>query len=54
MASVVVFLIPNVFTSLTPNGYEMIAWMAWATGLFMLGLSAIVMTALLKAIFGSK
>lgn len=54
IASVVVFLIPNIFTSLTPNGYEMIAWMAWATGLFILGLIAIVMTYLLKAIFGSR
>jgi len=54
IASVVVFLIPNIFTSLTPNGYEMIAWMGWAMALFILGLIAIVMTHLLKAIFGSK
>ena len=54
IASVVVFLIPNIFTSLTPNGYEMIAWMGWATALFILGLMAIVMTYLLKAIFASK
>ncbi len=54
IASVVVFFIPNIFTSLTPNGYEMIAWMGWATALFILGLIAIVMTHLLKAIFGPK
>ena len=54
IASVVVFFIPNIFTSLTPNGYEMIAWMGWATALFILGIIAIVMTYLVKAIFGSK
>ena len=54
IASIVVFLIPNIFTSLTPNGYEMIAWMGWAMALFILGLISIVMTYLLKAIFGSK
>ena len=54
IASVVVFLIPNIFTSLTPNGYEMLAWMGWAMALFILGLIAIVMTYLLKAIFESK
>ena len=54
IASVVVFLIPNIFTSLTPNGYEMLAWMGWAMALFILGLIAIVMTYLLKAIFRSK
>ena len=54
VGSVIVFLIPNIFTSLTPNGYEMIAWMGWATALFILGLIAIVMTYLLKAISGSR
>ena len=54
IASIVVFLIPNIFTSLTPNGYEMIAWMGWAMALFILGLISIVMTYLLKAIFGAK
>ena len=54
VGSVIVFLIPNIFTSLTPNGYEMIAWMGWATALFILGLIVIVMTYLLGAIFGSR
>ena len=54
VASVVVFLIPNIFTSLTPNGYEMIAWMGWAMALFILGLIVIVITYLLETIFGSR
>lgn len=54
VASVVVLLIPNIFTSLTPNGYEMIAWMAWATGLFILGLITIIVTYLLETISGSR
>tara|TARA_B100001121_G_scaffold100652_1_gene89234 strand:- start:187 stop:354 length:168 start_codon:yes stop_codon:yes gene_type:complete len=54
IASVVVFLIPNIFTSLTPNGYEIIAWMGWAMALFILGLISIVMTYLVEAKFGAK
>ena len=54
VVSVIVFLIPNIFTGLTPNGYEMIAWMGWAMALFILGLIAIVMTYLLETIFGSR
>ena len=54
IASVVVFLIPNIFTSLTPNGYEMIAWMGWAMALFILGLISLVMTYLVEAKFGAK
>ena len=54
VVSVIVFLIPNIFTGLTPNGYEMIAWMGWAMALFILGLIVIVMTYLLETIFGSR
>ena len=54
VVSFVVFLIPNIFTSLTPNGYEMIAWMGWATALFLLGLITIVMAYLLEIIFASR
>ena len=54
IASIVVFLIPNIFTSLTPNGYEIIAWMGWAMALFILGLISIVMTYLVEAKFGAK
>ena len=54
LASVIVFLIPNIFTSLTPNGYEMIAWMGWAMALFMLGLVTIIVVYLLEKIFASR
>ena len=54
LASVFVFLIPNIFTSLTPSGYEMIAWMGWAMALFMLGLVTIMVVYLLEKIFVSR
>ena len=54
IASVVVFLLPNIFTSLTPNGYEIIAWMGWATALFILGIITIGITYLVKSISGTK
>tara|TARA_B100000575_G_C22982912_1_gene567060 strand:- start:96 stop:371 length:276 start_codon:yes stop_codon:yes gene_type:complete len=54
IASVVVFLLPNIFTSLTPNGYEIIAWMGWATALFILGIITIAITYLVKPISRAK
>jgi uncharacterized membrane protein len=54
VVSVIVFLIPNIFTSLTPNGYEMIAWMGWAMALFVLGLFTIVIAYLVGKISGSR
>ena len=54
VVSVIVFLIPNIFTSLTPNGYEMIAWMGWAMSLFFLGLITILIAYLLGKISGSR
>jgi isoprenylcysteine carboxyl methyltransferase (ICMT) family protein YpbQ len=54
IASIIVFLIPNIFTSLTPNGYEIIAWMGWAMALFVLGIIIIVITYLLGKISGSR
>jgi hypothetical protein len=54
VVSVIVFLIPNIFTSLTPNGYEMIAWMGWAMALFFLGLITILIAYLLGKISGSR
>ena len=54
IASVIVFLIPNIFTSLTPNGYEIIAWMGWAMALFVLGLFTIVIAYLVGKISGPR
>ena len=54
IASVIVFLIPNIFTSLTPNGYEIIAWMGWAMALFVLGLFTIVIAYLVGKISRSR
>ena len=54
IASIIVFLVPNIFTSLTPNGYEMIAWMGWAMALFVLGLFTIVIAYLVGKISGSR
>lgn len=51
LVSFVVFLIPIFVPSVAPNGWEIIAWMGWAIGLFILGIIIIVMTYLLKAIF---
>ena len=47
-ASIIVFLIPVFFPGVAPNGYEVLAYVAWGTVIFIFAMIFLVITNLFK------